>query len=450
MKKNFLVFLFVCVIVFLFSFFSFGEVKAQGSCCVRKDDGTLHLCVSAGSGKTTCPSGQVWQDVSDESKMCCIKKLETGDDYKDCSYVEPGGKCEGAETTECMCSEEISCAGDACSTYCPCGQGKYKTQLVKCVDKVTYCGSVFPNKDDNSIKWEGVGSVEMNLGEKKSYTIIANPAIADSDKNIIELKCENCQKEGVIIEVGNPTPTNLGKSLTLLINTGASAVIDNQTINASTPINLKLNFLAKRADGKSGSATLLVAIKLSSCDIFNSGETDCRSNGLCFWLNNKCASRFDNSLCTGLSSAEGKKFCGTEMGTDSSACTWKEEASGGRCLPTKQAGLTSEYGRPSGYEGPLPDCAFDGSCDNVNDLLQLIVNTGAKLALPLIGGFAFVMFLYGGFMMITSFGSAERVKKGQQILVAAVIGMVITVSAYFVVSFMLDIMGVKDTFRGIK
>ena len=67
----------------------------------------------------------------------------------------------------------------------------------------------------------------------------------------------------------------------------------------------------------------------------------------------------------------------------------------------------------------------------------------------LVGAMAFVMFVIGGFTMIFSMGNAERVKKGRDILVAAVVGMIIVFSAYLIVKFLLDALNVGGGFRGI-
>ena len=59
------------------------------------------------------------------------------------------------------------------------------------------------------------------------------------------------------------------------------------------------------------------------------------------------------------------------------------------------------------------------------------------------------MFVYGGFTMILSFGSAEKFKKGRDILVAAVVGMLIAFGAYLIVNFVLDVFQVGKDFRVI-
>ncbi len=105
--------------------------------------------------------------------------------------------------------------------------------------------------------------------------------------------------------------------------------------------------------------------------------------------------------------------------------------------------------KPDGYQGPLPDCAFDGSCRNVNDVLELMVNWGQRI-FGMIGSFALVMFVYGGFVMILSAGNAEKVKQGRDILTAAVIGLVIAFSAYLLIDFILDALNVSNEFRGVN
>lgn len=119
-------------------------------------------------------------------------------------------------------------------------------------------------------------------------------------------------------------------------------------------------------------------------------------------------------------------------------------------IPVSAGVNTDEYKKPPGYDGPLPDCAFDGSCRDVNDLLAVAIKIG-ELALGFVGSLALVFFVYGGFTMILSMGNAEKVKKGREILIASVIGIVIAFSAYAIVNFTLDVLQVQSgEFRVIK
>lgn len=107
-------------------------------------------------------------------------------------------------------------------------------------------------------------------------------------------------------------------------------------------------------------------------------------------------------------------------------------------------------GKPAGYDGPIPDCAFEyEGCDDINDLLQLIVNIG-EFVFKIVGTAAFVFFIYGGVTMIASFGSADKFQKGKDILTAAVIGLVITFSAYLLIQFILQTLGVSADLQSIK
>ncbi len=104
-----------------------------------------------------------------------------------------------------------------------------------------------------------------------------------------------------------------------------------------------------------------------------------------------------------------------------------------------------------GVPAILPRCAFDPyGCVGENADINLFVTLGinfAKFIFAIIGTVAFVMFVYGGFTMILSFGSAEKFKKGKDILVAAVVGMIIAFGAYLIVNFILNVLQVGSDFR---
>jgi len=97
----------------------------------------------------------------------------------------------------------------------------------------------------------------------------------------------------------------------------------------------------------------------------------------------------------------------------------------------------------------LPPCALEGTCRNINNLLEVAINAG-EWVFGIIGSIAFAVFIYGGFTVVTSFGNAEKVKKGYQILGSALIGMAIAFGAYLMVNFILDALQVDINFRAIK
>lgn len=76
-------------------------------------------------------------------------------------------------------------------------------------------------------------------------------------------------------------------------------------------------------------------------------------------------------------------------------------------------------------------------CRDVNTFLQLAVQV-VNWVFTIVGAVALVVFIYGGFMMLTSAGSEEKVKKGRDALVAAVIGLAIMFSANLIIRFVLE------------
>ncbi|MCX6795362.1 MAG: pilin [Candidatus Falkowbacteria bacterium] len=61
-----------------------------------------------------------------------------------------------------------------------------------------------------------------------------------------------------------------------------------------------------------------------------------------------------------------------------------------------------------------------------------------SVVLGLVGSIALVMFIYGGVLWMTSAGSADRVKKGREAILWAVIGMAVIFASYGLTKFLLD------------
>ena len=91
----------------------------------------------------------------------------------------------------------------------------------------------------------------------------------------------------------------------------------------------------------------------------------------------------------------------------------------------------------------LADPSTGDYCYNVDDLLLQAILI-AKFLFSIMGVVALLAFVAGGFTMILSFGSAERFKQGKNILVAAVVGIVITFGAYIMIDFILDALQVSS------
>jgi len=66
--------------------------------------------------------------------------------------------------------------------------------------------------------------------------------------------------------------------------------------------------------------------------------------------------------------------------------------------------------------------------------LRLIIGNIIKAALGFTGVIALLMFVYGGFLFLTSRGNMEQVKQGKNTLIWATIGLVVIFTAYTVVN----------------
>ena len=102
----------------------------------------------------------------------------------------------------------------------------------------------------------------------------------------------------------------------------------------------------------------------------------------------------------------------------------------------------------------IPKCALDnpgpgvdeGECRSVSVFVTLLINI-ANYLFTIVGALALLFFIYGGFTLILSRGATESVKKGKDIMVAAVIGLIIVFGAYMLVRFLGVAVGLKGDYK---
>jgi hypothetical protein len=98
----------------------------------------------------------------------------------------------------------------------------------------------------------------------------------------------------------------------------------------------------------------------------------------------------------------------------------------------------------------IPECLLanniqemkSANCDNLNIFIWLAINIG-KYLFTFIGALALLFFVYGGFVLIMSQGNQEKIKQGTGAMVAAVVGLIIAFSAYALVTFIGNTIGLK-------
>jgi hypothetical protein len=98
----------------------------------------------------------------------------------------------------------------------------------------------------------------------------------------------------------------------------------------------------------------------------------------------------------------------------------------------------------------IPECLLKNElskeCRDVSIFVYFLIQL-ARYLFSIIGALALIMFVYGGFTLILSGGSSEKVKKGTEIVVAAVIGLVIMFGAYMLVSFLGEAVNIQGQFK---
>jgi type IV secretory pathway VirB2 component (pilin) len=75
--------------------------------------------------------------------------------------------------------------------------------------------------------------------------------------------------------------------------------------------------------------------------------------------------------------------------------------------------------------------------DNIPDLIGKIIQG----VLGVVGSMALLMFIFGGITWMTSGGNEEKIKKGKQIIVWAIFGIVIIFTSYSILNLVFEILG---------
>lgn len=94
----------------------------------------------------------------------------------------------------------------------------------------------------------------------------------------------------------------------------------------------------------------------------------------------------------------------------------------------------------------LPPCALGAGRCHLNDIVQTFVNF-MRLLLGFVGSAVLVFFVYGGFVWLTSGGSTEKIKKGKDVVVNSIIGLIIVFGAFMIVQFVSESLSAEEFAR---
>ena len=86
-------------------------------------------------------------------------------------------------------------------------------------------------------------------------------------------------------------------------------------------------------------------------------------------------------------------------------------------------------------------CISDGNC-TLNDFVTIGIRV-SQIILGVVGSLALLAFVYGGVVWLLSGGSSEKVTRGKQVMIGAVIGLFIVFASYTIMRFVATALGVS-------
>ena len=114
----------------------------------------------------------------------------------------------------------------------------------------------------------------------------------------------------------------------------------------------------------------------------------------------------------------------------------------GTCRDPKVFGLDAWYSGLRCKNGEIAQSNFQG--DNLAETIGKIAAVVVKDLLFIAGFVAVGFVIYGGFLMVTSAGNPGAVEKGKKTISGALIGLVISILAYAIVTFILTRIGLRE------
>ena len=94
---------------------------------------------------------------------------------------------------------------------------------------------------------------------------------------------------------------------------------------------------------------------------------------------------------------------------------------------------------------PIPNGGKEESGNyTLNDIVSVAVIV-ANWMLGVVGSLALVMFIYGGVVFLLSRGNSDQVKKGQEIILGAVTGLVIVFASHAIIQLVFTALGINGS-----
>ncbi len=90
---------------------------------------------------------------------------------------------------------------------------------------------------------------------------------------------------------------------------------------------------------------------------------------------------------------------------------------------------------------PLDVAASQAGYDTNRDDIKPFIGTVIQVALSMLGVIFLVLMIYGGYLWMTAHGNEENVTKAKDLITAAIVGLIIVISAYAISYFVINALG---------
>ncbi len=88
---------------------------------------------------------------------------------------------------------------------------------------------------------------------------------------------------------------------------------------------------------------------------------------------------------------------------------------------------------------PPPDTSPSWACVTIDNILDILRGILRDFIIPLLGAIAVLMFIIGAYSYLTAYGNEEKAEKGKKTIVWAIVGIVVTLLAFAIVTWVWQI-----------
>lgn len=103
--------------------------------------------------------------------------------------------------------------------------------------------------------------------------------------------------------------------------------------------------------------------------------------------------------------------------------------------------LDNAFRQKGPFESVADTAGYSIKGENIDSELMSMISTIIRAALSFLGVIFLILMIYGGYLWMTAGGNEQQVEKAKSLITAAIIGLIIVVSAYAISYFVIAKLG---------